>query len=79
MVCSMGYLGVPFVGCWPLSRSDEEGRAWLNYEADGVDLRANYFAILDALREHLVAGKAQRYPSEYHGFFQKERLKGSGS
>jgi len=41
-------------------RSDEEGRAWLNYEADGVDLRANYFAILEALCEHLVAGKAAR-------------------
>ncbi|CAE7639547.1 unnamed protein product [Symbiodinium sp. CCMP2592] len=41
-------------------RSEEEGRAWLNYEADGVDLRANYFAILEALCEHLVAGKAAR-------------------
>ena len=41
-------------------RSDEEGKAWLNYEADGVDLRANYFAILEALCEHLVAGKAAR-------------------
>mmetsp|Transcript_174 Transcript_174/g.413 ORF Transcript_174/g.413 Transcript_174/m.413 type:complete len:312 (+) Transcript_174:44-979(+) len=41
-------------------RSDEEARAWLSYEADGVDLRANYYAILEALSEHLVAGKAAK-------------------
>ena len=41
-------------------RSDQEGKAYLNYEADGVDLRSNYFSILSAVCEHLVAGKAAR-------------------
>mmetsp|Transcript_43917 Transcript_43917/g.82047 ORF Transcript_43917/g.82047 Transcript_43917/m.82047 type:complete len:320 (+) Transcript_43917:41-1000(+) len=41
-------------------RSDDEAKAYLNYEADGVDLRSNYFAILSAVCEHLVAGKAAR-------------------
>ena len=41
-------------------RSDQEGEAYLKYEADGVDLRSNYFAILSAVCEHLVAGKAAR-------------------
>jgi len=41
-------------------RSEQEGKAYLNYEADGVDLRSNYFAILSAVCEHLIAGKAAR-------------------
>ena len=41
-------------------RSDQEGKAYLNYEADGVDLRSNYFAILSAVCQHLIAGKAAR-------------------
>jgi len=41
-------------------RSDEEGKAFLNFEWDGVDLRDNYFNIISAVLEHVKAGKAAR-------------------
>eukprot|EP00913_Durusdinium_trenchii_P011270 g10583.t1 len=41
-------------------RSDEEGKAFLNFENDGVDLRENYFNIINGVLEHVKAGKAAR-------------------
>jgi len=41
-------------------RSDEEAKAFLNYESDGVALRHNYFSILSAVLEHLKAGKTAK-------------------
>jgi uncharacterized protein (DUF1810 family) len=38
-------------------RSDEEGRAYLNYRHDGVDLRSNYIEIMRAVRDQLQLGK----------------------
>lgn len=41
-------------------RSDEEGKAFLNFESDGVDLRDNYFNIINEVLQHVKAGKAAR-------------------
>mmetsp|Transcript_48117 Transcript_48117/g.66798 ORF Transcript_48117/g.66798 Transcript_48117/m.66798 type:complete len:114 (-) Transcript_48117:51-392(-) len=41
-------------------RSDEEAKAFLKHESDGLDLRQNYFTILSAVLEHLKTGKAAR-------------------
>jgi len=38
-------------------RSDEEAHAYLSFQANGVDLRDNYFEIVRALREQLAKGK----------------------
>eukprot|EP00928_Gymnodinium_smaydae_P006378 TRINITY_DN12252_c0_g2_i2.p1 TRINITY_DN12252_c0_g2~~TRINITY_DN12252_c0_g2_i2.p1 ORF type:complete len:442 (+),score=78.31 TRINITY_DN12252_c0_g2_i2:94-1419(+) len=38
-------------------RSDEEARAYLTFEADGVNLRNNYMEILGVLRDQLSKGK----------------------
>lgn len=38
-------------------RSDEEARAYLNFRADGVELRSNYIAVMEALREQLLLGR----------------------
>ncbi|CAE7238886.1 unnamed protein product, partial [Symbiodinium sp. KB8] len=39
-------------------RSDEEARAYLAYENDGVNLRQNYLAMMTAVRDQLRAGKS---------------------
>lgn len=39
-------------------RSDEEARAYLAYENDGVSLRQNYLAMMTAVRDQLRAGKS---------------------
>lgn len=38
-------------------RSDEEARAYLNFRADGVELRSNYIEVMEALREQLLLGR----------------------
>lgn len=38
-------------------RSDEEARAFLAFEADGVSLRSNYLEIMIAVRDQLRTGK----------------------
>mmetsp|Transcript_65690 Transcript_65690/g.108999 ORF Transcript_65690/g.108999 Transcript_65690/m.108999 type:complete len:406 (-) Transcript_65690:86-1303(-) len=38
-------------------RSDDEARAYLAYEADGINLRSNYLEIMCAVREQLLTGK----------------------
>lgn len=38
-------------------RSDEEVRAYLDFRADGVDLRANYLATMGALRDTLTSSR----------------------
>jgi len=38
-------------------RSAEEARAYLEFEADGVNLRSNYLEIMSAVRDQLRAGK----------------------
>eukprot|EP00440_Ansanella_granifera_P060571 gb/GFBE01065650.1/.p1 GENE.gb/GFBE01065650.1/~~gb/GFBE01065650.1/.p1 ORF type:complete len:348 (+),score=60.89 gb/GFBE01065650.1/:1-1044(+) len=41
-------------------RSDEEAKAFLDFECDGIHLGTNYFDILAATCEHMRAGKAAR-------------------
>jgi uncharacterized protein (DUF1810 family) len=38
-------------------RSDEEARAFLSYEADGVNLRSNYLEIMTAVCDQLRSGR----------------------
>ncbi|CAK9038766.1 unnamed protein product [Durusdinium trenchii] len=37
---------------------DEEAKAFLSFEADGVNLRENYLKIMTAVRDQLKAGRA---------------------
>merc|ERR1712232_554687 len=41
-------------------KNDAEAQAFLAFEADGVNLRNNYLAIMQAVVEHLKAGKSAR-------------------
>lgn len=38
-------------------RSDEEAKAFLAFEADGVNLRSNYLRIMGVVRDQLLTGK----------------------
>lgn len=38
-------------------RSDEEAKAFLAFEADGVNLRSNYLKIMGVVRDQLQTGK----------------------
>ncbi|CAE8631571.1 unnamed protein product [Polarella glacialis] len=39
-------------------RSDDEARAFLTFESDGVNLRSNYLEIMQAVRDQLKAGRS---------------------
>lgn len=39
-------------------RTDKEGRAFLHFKADGIDLRANYLEIMTVLRDQMRSGKS---------------------
>jgi len=55
-------------------RSNEEARAFLHFEDDGVNLRDNYVAIMTAILEQLQSG---RTPTSLLGHFDAPKLASS--
>lgn len=45
-------------------RTDAEVRAYLDFQHDGVDLRANYLAIMSVLRDQVSVGRMPVGPSD---------------
>lgn len=52
-------------------RSDEEVQAYLEFQADGVDLKSNYLEIMRAVRDQLRAGK---HPTSLMGKLSAPKL-----